>query len=136
MSGYSDKFPWPPYYGHFAFFEQRMNAHSRIASLKAHGDGIYDITTGLGKTLRIFICECYSFGAAEYVESTQALGRLDAIVINSAWCGYTMVAKRLTRSEKVGLFTIGGFMSALNKANLWDYLTEAEHEIFKTNGWL
>lgn len=113
-----------------------MNAHSRIAGLKAHDDGIYDLTTEFGKTLRIFVCECYSFGAAEYIETTQVLGRLDAIIINSAWCGYTTDAKRLARSNKVGLFTIGGFMSALNKAKLWDYLTKAEQELFRTNGWL
>jgi hypothetical protein len=27
-------------------------------------------------------------------------------------------------------------MSALNKVNVWDHLTEAEHETFKKNGWL
>ena len=136
MTGYSDKFPWPPYYGHFAFFEQRMNAHSGVASLKAQGDGVYELTTKFGKTLRVFACECYSFGIAEYIETMQALGKLDAIVINSAWCGYTMDAKRLTRNDKVGLFKIGDFMSALNKVDFWDHLTEAELETFKEKGWL
>lgn len=136
MPGHSEQFPWPSYYGHFAFFEQRMNAHSGVVSLKAVGDGVYEITTKHRKTVRIFICECYSFGAAEYVETTQALGELDAIVINSAWCGYTMEAKRLARNDEVGLFKIGNFMSALNKADLWDHLTEEEHEIFKNKGWL
>jgi hypothetical protein len=102
MPGHSDKFPWPSYYGNFTFFEQRMNAHSGVVGVKAEGDGVYELTTKYLKTLRIFICECYSFGAAEYVETTQALGKLDAVVINSAWCGYTMEAKRLARNDKVG----------------------------------
>jgi hypothetical protein len=136
MTGHSDKFPWPPYYGHFAFFEQRMRTHSGVTNLKSESNGVYNLTTKFGKSLRIFICECYSFGAAEYVETTQTLGKFDAIVINSAWCGYTMEAKYLTRNDKVGLFKIGNFMSALNKADVWDHLTEAENETFKTNGWL
>jgi hypothetical protein len=85
----SDGFPWPPYYGHFRFFEQRMNTHSHVAALQACGDGIYELTNKYSRTLRVFICECYSFGAAEYVETKDTLGSLDAIVINSAWCGYT-----------------------------------------------
>lgn len=85
---------------------------------------------------RLRYCECYSFGAAEYVETSNALGKLDAVVINSAWCGYTMDAKHLARSQKVGLFTIGGFMSALNKANFWEHLTEEEQEVFKKKGWI
>lgn len=135
MTRPSDKFPWRPYYGHFAFFEQRMNAHSNVASLKANGDGVYELTTKFGRTLKIFICECYSFGAAEYIETIEALGKLDAIVINSIWCGYTMDAKRFTRNDKVGLFQIGNFMSALNKVDVWDHLTKVELETFKKNGW-
>lgn len=136
MTGHSEKFPWAPYYGHFAFFEQRMNAHSGVANLKAQGNGLYDLTTKYGNTLRIFICECYSFGAAEYVETTQTLGKLDAIVINSAWCDYTMEAKHLARNDKAGLFKIANLMSALNRVNVWDHLTTTELETFKNNGWL
>ena len=136
MAGHSDKFPWPSYYGHFAFFEQRMRAHSGVAGLEPKGNGIYELTTKFGATLRVFICECYSFGAAEYIESMQTLGKLDAIVINSAWCGYTMDAKHLARNDKVALSKIGDFMSALNKADAWSHLNEAEQETFKKNSWL
>lgn len=81
-------YPWPSYYGHFNFFEARMRGHSRIKGLKNDGGGVYDLTLTTGDTKRIFICECYSFGAAEYVETNGKLGSLDAIIINSAWCGY------------------------------------------------
>lgn len=136
MAERSDGFPWPSYYGHFRFFEQRMDAHSHVIKVQTHGDGVYELTNVYGSKLRVFICECYSFGAAEYAETKEALGKLDAIVINSAWCGYTMDAKRLARSDKVGLFKIASFMSALNKANVWEYLTDTEQETFKKNGWL
>jgi hypothetical protein len=129
-------FPWPPYYGHFQFFEKRMRQHGCVRELKASGDGIYELTDKFGKTLRVFICECYSFGAAEYLETINAIGNVDVIVINSAWCGYTSEAKRLCRDDKVGLFKIGDFMAALNKPKLWTYLNESETEAFKEKGWL
>lgn len=129
-------FPWPSHYGHFNFFEQRMEAHSRVASLTTIGDGLYELTLKSGKPLRIFICECYSFGVAEYVETVAILGKLDAVVINSVWCGYTWEAKKHCRDVQVGLYKIRDFMAALNKKELWTYLDEFELEHFKKNGWL
>jgi hypothetical protein len=129
-------FPWPPYYGHFQFFEKRMQSHSQVTNLTALESGLYEMSTKNGDTLRVFVCECYSFGAAEYVETTQALGHLDVILINSAWCNYTLEAKRLCRTDKVGLFKIGDLMAALNKQGLHKYLTKGEQEAFEKNGWL
>jgi hypothetical protein len=129
-------FPWPSYYGHFNFFEARMRGHSRITGIKGDGNGIYNLTLASGGSMRIFICECYSFGVAEYVETIEKLGQLDVIVVNSAWCGYTWDAKRTARSDKVGLYKIADFMAALNKPKVWDYLNDSEKEAFKTKGWL
>ena len=86
--------------------------------------------------LRVFVCECYSFGAAEYVEVIANLGKVDVVLINSAWCGYTLDAKRACRNDKVGLFKIGDFMAALNKPKVWEYLNEGEQEAFTKKGWL
>ena len=129
-------YPWPSYYGHFNFFEARMRGHSRIESLQGNGSGVYDLVLTSGGSLRVFICECYSFGVAEYIETIGRLGALGAIIINSAWCSYTWDAKRTSRSDKVGLYKIGDFMAALNKPKVWDYLNEGETETFKEKGWL
>ena len=136
MAAHSVKFPWPPYYGHFRFFEEKMSSHSHITKVEPQSHGVYKLTNLYGDVLRVFICECYSFGAAELTETVDALGKLDVIVINSAWCGYTMDAKRLARGSKIGLFRIGDFMSALNKADYSQHLNAREREVFKENGWL
>lgn len=135
MPAHSKIYPWPSYYGHFNFFEERMKGHSKIREIKQLGSGLYELTLKSPETLRVFICECYSFGVAELVETIQKLGQLNAIVISSNWCSYTMEAKRQSREKKIGLFTVGDLMAALNKKVLWAYLNENEAEYFKKNGW-
>lgn len=136
MPAFSSKFPWPSHYGNFNFFENKMRSHNKISSVNSIGNGIYSLKLKDGRDLRIFICECYAFGVAQYMETAEILGNLDAIIINSAWCGYSPDAKRHCRQNRVGLFMIGEFMAALNRRNFWEYLTEAEKEYFKKNGWL
>jgi hypothetical protein len=128
MGGHSENFPWPSYYGHFGFFEARMNQHGRVVSLVAEGNGTYQLTRTNGDTLRVFICECYAFGIAEYMETVENLGRLNAVIINSAWCGYSPDAKRHCREERVGLFKIDEFMAALHHDDYWNPLTNDESE--------
>ena len=136
MAGHNENFPWPSYYGHFNFFEGQMDRHGRVAALASKGNGLYELTRTQGDTLRVFICECYAFGVAEYMQTIEQLGRLDAVIISSAWCGYSPDAKRHGRGENVGLFKIGDFMAALYRDQCWDYLTEHEKDYFERQGWL
>ena len=130
MAGHSQNFPWPSYYGHYNFFAKCIRQHSRVASLIDRGNGVFEVTRTSGGILRVFICDCYAFGIAEYIETVENLGPLNAIVINSAWCGYSPDAKRHCREERVGLFKFGGFMAALNFEDYWTYLTDDEKEMF------
>ena len=136
MPAHSQDFPWPSYYGNYDFFEARLQEHNGVADIDLLGDGLYKVTRASGQPLQVFICECYSFGVAEYFESIEKLGPLDAVIINSIWCGYTYEAKRLCRDQKVGLFKIGDFMAALNRQKFWTDLSERETEYFKEQGWL
>lgn len=134
MSAHSDAFPWPSYYGNFSFFEDRMHGHSRVRDLKDLGDGRYRLTKVDGTVLEVFICECYCFGTAEYLETTEKLGKLDAIIISSNWCGYTSDLKARCRRERVGLFNIRDFMAALNRPDFWNYLDDREENRLKERG--
>lgn len=97
--------------------------------------GLYSIELSTGKKLKVFICECYSFGTAEYVESCENYGDLDAVIISSNWCGYSLELKRDCMADQVGIFDIGGFMAAINKREYWTYLTDYEKDKFKEYGW-
>ncbi len=136
MPAYSDEFPWPSHYGHFNFFEERMSEHGEVTSYEYLGDGLYNIARDDGGELRVFICECYSYGMAEYEESVQAHGNIDAIIINSNWCGYTPELKKHCREREVGVFNIRDFMAALNREKYWLYLSEDEKDQFERLGWI
>jgi hypothetical protein len=136
MAAHNETFPWTSYYGHYNYFEEQMKYHRKVTSLTPEDNGAYELTRTQGDTLRVFICECYAFGVAEYMETIEQLGKIDAVIINSAWCGYTPDCKRHCRDSKVGIFKIGEFMSALHRDDYWRYLTEAEEEYFKKQGWL
>ena len=113
-----------------------MSEHSRVQSF-VHVDGpVYVITTNVGEKFRVFVCECYSFGAAEYMEVVQNIGEGGAVIISSNWCGYTDEVKLRCRKNGVGVFTIAEFMAALRKSNPSQYLTDAQEERFKEMGWI
>lgn len=130
MAAQNKEFPWMSHYEEYKFFEDRMRSHSKVSSLENIKGGLYDLSLKNGNTLKVFICECYSYGVAEYEETVQKLGHLDVIIINSNWCGYSPDAKLYCREKSVGLFKIRDFMAALNFPHYWEYLTDYEKEKF------
>lgn len=137
MPAHSSVFPWTSYYPDYPFFMTAVGAHDKVRSIRESGHaGIYEVETVSGRVLRVFICECYSFGRAEYQEVVQKLGPVDTIVIDSNWCGYTSDAKRYCRDQRVGLFKIGEFMGALNLEEAWTYLTPDQKKQFREKGWI
>ena len=136
MPAHQDSFPWMSYYGNYDFFEQRMHEHSKVNEVKKITPSLYDILLTDGRAIRTFVCECYSFDVAEFIEVCHGLGEVNAVVINSNWCGYSPNVKRHCMSQKVGVYDIRGFMAAINKTNYWEYLTEVEKEMFEKRGWL
>jgi hypothetical protein len=136
MPAQNASFPWMSYYRNYKFFEQRMNEHSKVSSCEHLDAGLYSIKLSTGKILKVFICECYSFGTAEYVESCGNYGALDAVVISSNWCAYGLELKRDCMTDKVGIFDVRGFMAAINKNDYWTYMTKYEKDKFNEYGWL
>ena len=124
------------YYGNYAFFEQRMQEHSKVMGCDKISPSLYLITLASGAKIKVFICECYAFGAAEYLEVCENFDNVNAVVISSNWCGYSIELKRDCMVNEVGIFDIGGFMAAINKPKFWAYLNSYEKDRFKEYGWL
>lgn len=135
MPAHNEDYPWMSYYGNYNFFEEKMRNHTKVENIRKVNPSFYKIKLTSGRVIKTFICECYSFGIAEYVESCQNLGKLDAVIINSIWCSYSLEVKRHCRDEHVGVYDITGFMAAIQMESYWQYLTEYEKEKFKEKGW-
>lgn len=134
MPARSEDFPWPSHYGHFNYFEDRMTGHSKVRALQRLDSGLYKVALSDSREIITFICECYSYGVAEYAETVAKLGKIDAVVINSNWCGYTGDLNAQCRDEGVGLFNIKDFMGALNQKDFWLYVSREEKEEMKRRG--
>jgi hypothetical protein len=111
-----------------------MRTHRRVRELiSTEHDGVYLLRLDDGRELRVFVCECYSFGVAEYHEVIEKLGKIDAVVISSAWCGYTQQAKEYAAEQQVGIFRVGELMGALMASKLWTYLSPEQREARRSN---
>ena len=128
MTAHNKTFPWSSYYGNYRFFEERMNSHGKVRDLREIDSGLYELILNDGRELRVFICECYSYDLAEYYETVENIGKVNAVIINSNWCGYTLDAKTHCMNNQVGLFDIRTFMSALNRERFWEVMTDYEKD--------
>lgn len=131
MPAANEEFPWLSYYENYDYFEQMVKKHNKIKSIQNIDIGLYEITLARNKKLRLFICDCYSFGMAEYYETIGNFGDLDIIVIGSLWCSYTMDLKSYCMSNKIGLFKPKDFMAAIHNKQYWEYMNESEQDYFK-----
>jgi hypothetical protein len=130
MPAYSQVFPWPSPSGNFEFFEKQIKRHTKVCSLSNDADGVYTIRRKNGCPIKVLICDCYAFGAAEYREAKEEITGLNAIIINSTWCNYSWEAKCQCREDQVGIFRIGDFMAALHRKDFWNHLNEEESKRF------
>lgn len=128
MPAHNSTFPWLTYYRHYTFFENRMREHSKVRGLQKINTGLYDVHLLDDRVLRVFICECYSFDDADYHETVENYGLVDAVVISSNWCSYDFEMKLARMQEEVGVFDLKGFMAAINRTKCWEYMTEYERK--------
>ncbi|MDR2249015.1 hypothetical protein [Acinetobacter sp.] len=125
MVAANKEFPWMSYYGNYKFFLSRLKNHDKVLRIEPieAKNGIYKIHLS-NRILNIFICECYCFGVAEYYELLDKVdAKIDAIVINSNWCGYTSEVKELCKEFNVGVFEFGEFFGAINRKDFWNYIS-------------
>jgi hypothetical protein len=131
MGALNTTFPWLSHYENYDFFEDRMHEHSKVRDFNNINIGLYEVNLVDGRRLLVFICECYAFDAASYYETVYRYGDVNAVIINSIWCGYDFDTKLEKMKDRVGIFDIKGFMAAINIPNYWEYMTEEEKDKLK-----
>lgn len=128
MAAINKTFPWMSYYKNYRYFLNLSGKHDKVTKVTEidKDRGYFKVYLKDSRILNVFICECYCFGVAEYEESLNNLKEIDAVVINSNWCGYSHDVKDYCRAQKVGVFTISEFLGAINIQNFWNYIPPNE----------
>lgn len=127
MPAANEDFPWMSYYKNYNSFLRKIRKHNLVVNVEEvdASNGLFNIVQE-NRTLRIFICECYSFGVAEYEEVLDHFDNLDVIIINSTWCDYTSDVKEYCKESRVGVFNISEFFGAINLTDFWNYIPPDE----------
>jgi hypothetical protein len=97
------------------WFEQTLARHTRVEKFRSVGDQVYVVQRRGLPDVRVWLCDVYTLGVADYEAIRNADPAVDAIVVLSAWNHYTAEAQRLGASEGVGLFKPAELMSALHR---------------------
>ena len=125
MAAANKEFPWMSYYGNYNFFVRKLRVHDKVNGVETIDakNGVYKIHLS-DSSINVFICECYSFGVAEYYELLGKIDvEIDAIVINSNWCSYSSDVKEQCKELRVGVFKFGEFLGAINRRDFWNYIS-------------
>jgi hypothetical protein len=64
--------------------------------------------------VRVWVCDVYTLGLADYFKITQKDPELNAIVTMSGYNSWTREAKEQGYDDEVAVFKFGEFMGALN----------------------
>ena len=128
MTAINTTFPWMSYYKNYNYFLNILRNHNKVSKIvELNKDkGYFKLYLKDSRELKLFICECYCFSVAEYEEALSNLKEIDAVVINSSWCGYTSDVKDYCKAQKVGIFKISEFLGAINLKNFWNYIPPDE----------
>lgn len=98
------------------FFEQAMRAHTRVRDVSAVDDHVYLLRRhGQLSDVRVWVCDVYTLGIADYMAIRDAAPDTNAIVVLSQWNHYTPQARQQGKEDGVGIFKFGEFMSALHR---------------------
>lgn len=105
----------PPGASGRAWFEQKIKGHTRVRGLQAINELVYVVERVNMPDVRVWLCEAYTFGVADYYAVRQADPEVNAVVVLSVWNHYTPEAVAEAKGDGVLIGTTGELMSALHR---------------------
>ena len=94
--------------------EKFLGKHKRISSMEEISRGVLALERTNGTRLRVFVTHTYFFTEYSYERALAEDPNISAILCANPYSGYTQSAKERCLEDRVGLFTLGEFMGALN----------------------
>lgn len=97
------------------FFLRTIGGHGKVSSISHESHTVFVVNRVAGLTdVRVWVCDVYTLGLADYLKIRAADPEIDAIVTMSGYNSWTRDAKEQGYSDGVGVFKFGEFMGALN----------------------
>lgn len=97
------------------FFISTVGSQSKVLTVEGESQNVFEVTRVGGLAdVRIWVCDVYTLGLADYLKITQADPELDCIVTMSGYNSWTREAKEQGYDDDVGVFKFGELMGALN----------------------
>jgi hypothetical protein len=105
----------PPSTSSLEFFVRAVGEHTRVVGVDAEGSQVFRVRRRELPDVRVWVCDVYTLGVADYAAIRAADGDLDAIVTLSGYNQYTPQAKDQGKEDGIGVFKFGELMSALHR---------------------
>ena len=120
------------YYTIPKFFEDRMNEHSSVASIKklnVDGEVIYEIKrNGFFDKVKVWLSDAYLFTEFDFDNRPKEIKAGDYILIAKPEANGGVDAE-IIMSSKIGVGKLKEFMGALRVMKMWTYTPPTEEEI-------
>jgi hypothetical protein len=98
------------------FFTQAIGDHDKVIRVNQESDNVFVVERVGGlPEVRVWLCDVYTLGLADYFHITKADPDVDAIVTISGFNSWTREAKEQGYEDEVGVFKFGQFMGALHE---------------------
>jgi hypothetical protein len=97
-----------------AFFVQTLTAHTRVKTVEADNGNVYVIERHNLPGVRVWVCDVYTLGIADYLAIREQSPDVGCIVTMSGYNAYTPQAKAQGLGDEVGVFKFKELMGALH----------------------
>lgn len=97
------------------FFVSRMEGHTKVLAVEEVTAQVFLLKRHGLSDVRVWVCDVYTLGVADYFAIRQADPDIDCIVTLSGYNQYTTQASEQGIADGVGVFKFGELMGALHK---------------------
>lgn len=96
------------------FFLENVGQHAKVESVEQESQNVFVVHRRRMPDVRVWLCDVYTVGIADYTRIRDADFDIDCIVTISGFNSWTREAKDQGLEDGVGVFKYGQFKGALN----------------------
>ncbi len=97
------------------FFIRAVREHNRVTSVRQESPNLYIVERDGLSTVRVWLCDVYTLGVADYMHIRHEDPDVNCIVTISGFNSWTWDAKEAGYDDGVAVFKFGEFLGALHR---------------------